>query len=433
MKRKLYTESLKQLLLPSAIALSCGLIMAVINVINANSPKTAHAGPSSIAEVLWHCCVLAYILPFIFIFYLFRFCYNKKYADLYHASAIKNRSAFFTLTAAALTMSFAIITVCYLFSIISFPNYLPAEAPLCMYLALLSANITLTAAALLGVSVSGKLFTGICFSLFVTFIPPLINYYVRNNGNSFLYDRNLITRLINYRLFENDVFVNEFIPPLTFILTLVCALVFFTLAYFAFVKRTAQTVGRDFVRPALRHLSATLLATPFLMHFLEALYNRSMNWHIYSSVDDFTMFIIFSVIFITYYTICTGNIKKIVGILIPLGISVALTLVIFAVYKSIPATPSVKKYELPPKNTVLTNQYNDSRFTVCDDDMIDSLYEEFEKLSYYEKRMAFEYEWIDDLVIIYSKSFTGGKSYVLTLTPESFPETYSILKSKNKE
>lgn len=438
MKRRLYIESIKQLTLPAAVALISGIVLTFATIANLNSAKLSYDAPVAIGAVLWHCCVLAYVTPFVFVFYLFRFLYNKKYADLFYSGDIKSSSAFISILGASLTVSTTVVLICFLLTLAFNTAPLPIDTPVYMFLALMTANILLSAAAVLGVSVSGKLLSGIGFTIIISFAPSLISRGFRtleilfgNNqyaNEEFIYNKNILTALMNYKLFYENVFVNEFIAPAAIVLSFAAAVVLAVIAFAVFTKRTAQPIGTDFVHPFLRHLSATLLAVPFVIAVIQEIYD-AVRFN--STVDDFTALIIFLVIFSAYYTVCIGKMSKFGGIVIPIiaAICVSGLLCVGARYIKYFGDEHIEK--LPARESLLIGQ-SSSMYKECDDETADLLYEEYNALSKEDQKRAFNYQYTDGTIELFSKSFWGGKRVTITPTKDKFPKTTEALQEVEK-
>ena len=292
----------------------------------------------------WGNFLMLLTIPFAFFMtlVLFRFLNSRAASDLYHAMPHKRISLYLSFSAAILAWMLILIVSSTLVSTIACTIVsqitLLYDTILPYTLSVLSISVLLMAGTLVGMSLSGTLFTNVLLSAIVMFFPRLCVTFLQNivtgnlpfmvnNSYGLSGGRNLLFSLATVP-FSGGSGSDVFDPSVkSIIYTFVLALIYFVIGMVLFCRRKSEVAGQSAPSRLFQHIYRILVTMIYCVFVTGALASdlESNGMAVSGSWFEYmVLYLVALLIYFVYELITTKKWRNLLSALPGLGVVVVL-------------------------------------------------------------------------------------------------------------
>ena len=278
---KLYKEAMRRLGLVGLTFLAVSVILTAILCVS-GAGAAAENRIDSVFDLLPTLTVFAYAGGLAFAYVGFSFLNKRADSDFYHSMPVRRSALYVANTLAALTWTAATVILSVLASLVAYlfvgTPFVPAYYPLAVPFFIV-ATMLVYAAAAIGMSLTGTLFTNIVMTGVVLFLPRFILFMI---GRTIVAGVDIVgwwdlMGLLNPRtniatglivMTRRSFLGTDFVTLPNILYSLLLAVVEIALGGLLFVKRPSELAERGAKNSKLQTLFACLLTLPVLLVML---------------------------------------------------------------------------------------------------------------------------------------------------------------------
>ena len=332
--RNLYKESMRQLRLIGLIATALLMLWEVLIPVGKYTMITAETHLPVVLTITsnYFCLIFSYtiIVP-VLALTAFNFMTKRMTSDYYHSFPQTRKCIFLTIFAAVMTWITIAIFVPAISSLLIckiMSKYLAIDGGhlLLFCLSMLICSFLVAAAITLSCSITGTLFTNICVTGIILFLPRILTTAICTmiTSSSILLDSdNLITLLANkYNIVFNTIYgifysstPAFFTSASSMTYTFILGVIFFAVSIILFTRRKSELAGNAATSKHLQTSIRMCVALPLCLAGCDELFNIINNKTTADRSDIFALFVIYLLAVIAmfvYELLATKKFKNVI-------------------------------------------------------------------------------------------------------------------------